>query len=117
MNTRASKAQAIKLIKSAMAAGFTRKVEAYAHAVQKPYCVMVSLGGHFQKGLLNAYAFLTVSFRQSSLRKASSVAVSTLVDYDKESRRGLWQAQQAVNYIAELKAKYGQHSQQERAIA
>lgn len=105
MKKAASKSDAIALIKAAKAAGFTSTVEGLRSSPNgRPFAVMVSLSGAVAKGMLFASAHVNVSFRRHEstiVRSRPSVAITSRCDWErqKNSRRGLWSAQRAIEYL------------------
>lgn len=113
MNTRASKKEAVSLIRYAVQNGFARKVSTLRDSNGHPYCVTVSLQGEFKKGMLFAWASVHVTFRKNLHSRRNGVLMSSRCDYTnrKEANRGLWNARRSVNYVVETAQRFGARPQ------
>lgn len=105
MHNRATKAQAIALIKAARAAGFTRTISSNPPSGNGWRYTNVGLSGHYQKGLLFAHQHILVEFIKHGTRSPWRVAINSQSDYSKKPSRGLWAARYGIEYIAKLHAR------------
>lgn len=95
-----SKASAVKLIETAVAAGFKREVSVMK-LNDRRLAVTVMLSQTCACGALYTWSHLHISFRLRHGKYRSSVAISSHSDYGKTAHKGLWHAHYAVKYMME----------------
>lgn len=103
MQNKASKAQAVALIRAAMAKGFARRIEILRSGPQYPiFAVQVYLLYKNESKPWEPWLQIYVTFRQKSSHRRSSVSIRSNRIYtngQKAAVPGLWDAQYLVNSV------------------
>jgi hypothetical protein len=89
-----TKAQAARLINSAVASGWTRTVDPLKLDNGAPFCVQVNLSKtvRFANGYINDGGQIIVSFRRNSRGRIRSVSVGSRRHYSSKLAPGAWLA-------------------------
>jgi hypothetical protein len=103
MKNVASKKQAITLIQSAVAAGFSRSVELCALGGRR-LSVIVQLTGTVDKGGIHDYVCITIGFRYGLRR---SINITTSTSYHHAPEPGHWLATYNLAQLTRSAARFG----------
>jgi len=99
MQNKASKKEAVEVIRRAVCDGWTRKINAFRYE-NKPWYLQVSLTKQvdFSNDICNLYSHIIVSFRKTPRRGwVNSIATRN----GSKTFRGLWDANYALKQMAE----------------
>lgn len=110
MNTRATKKEAARLIKSAKRDGWKISADIMTDTKGKPWCVQVSMSKEvfFRSGYLDQSSHIIVSFRKGLKCWVVSIAVPS----GSKLNHGLWYANYAVNQMRECTARQAQREEE-----